>query len=84
MGESPGRHPYYIADSIGPAVADMIAASQRVKGVPSTPAFLAGFSEGGWASLAALRVLESRGNKSSAQRRLPVLTTFGECRCQQR
>ena len=63
MGESPGRHPYYIADSIGPAVADMIAASQRVKGVPSTPAFLAGFSEGGWASLAALRVLESRGQQ---------------------
>ena len=63
MGESPGRHPYYIADSIGPAVADMIAASQRVKGVPSTPAFLAGFSEGGWASLAAVRVLESRGQQ---------------------
>jgi pimeloyl-ACP methyl ester carboxylesterase len=63
MGESPGRHPYYIADSIGPAVADMIAASQRVKGVPGAPAFLAGFSEGGWASLAALRVLESRGQQ---------------------
>ena len=61
MGESPGKHPYYIADSIGPAVADMIAASQRVKGVPSTPVFLSGFSEGGWASLAALRVLESKG-----------------------
>jgi pimeloyl-ACP methyl ester carboxylesterase len=60
MGESPGRHPYYIADSIGPAVADMVTASQRVKGVPTTPVFLAGFSEGGWASLAALRVLESR------------------------
>jgi pimeloyl-ACP methyl ester carboxylesterase len=61
MGESPGKHPYYIADSIGPAVADMIAASQRVKGVPSAPVFLSGFSEGGWASLAALRVLESKG-----------------------
>lgn len=61
LGDSPGKHPYYIADSIGPAVADMIAASQRVKGVPSAPVFLSGFSEGGWASLAALRVLESRG-----------------------
>jgi pimeloyl-ACP methyl ester carboxylesterase len=61
MGESPGRHPYYIADSIGPAVADMIAASQQIKGVPSAAVFLAGFSEGGWASLAALRVLESKG-----------------------
>src|SRR5688572_10249250 len=61
MGESPGKHPYYIADSIGPAVADMIAASQRVTGVPSAPVFLSGFSEGGWASLAALRVLESKG-----------------------
>lgn len=63
MGESPGRHPYYIADSIGPAVADMVTASQRVKGVPTTPVFLAGFSEGGWASLAALRVLESKGQQ---------------------
>ncbi len=63
MGESPGKHPYYVADSIGPAVADMVTASQRVTGVPSAPVFLSGFSEGGWASLAALRVLESRGQE---------------------
>ncbi len=61
LGDSPGKHPYYIAASIGPAVADMVAASQRVKGVPNAPVFLSGFSEGGWASLAALRVLESKG-----------------------
>ena len=61
MGESGGRHPYYIADAIGPAVAGMIEASQRVQGVPRGPAFLSGFSEGGWASLAALRVMEDKG-----------------------
>ena len=61
MGDSPGRHPYYVADAIGPAVAGMIEASQRVPGVPNGPVFLSGFSEGGWASLVALRVLESRG-----------------------
>jgi pimeloyl-ACP methyl ester carboxylesterase len=61
MGESPGKHPYYVADAIGPAVAGMIEASQRVEGVPGGPAFLSGFSEGGWASLAALRLLESKG-----------------------
>jgi pimeloyl-ACP methyl ester carboxylesterase len=61
MGDSPGRHPYYVADAIGPAVAGMIEASQRVPGVPNGPVFLSGFSEGGWASLAALQVLESRG-----------------------
>ena len=61
MGESSGRHPYYVADAIGPAVAGMIEASQRVQGVPSGPAFLSGFSEGGWASLAALRLMESKG-----------------------
>jgi pimeloyl-ACP methyl ester carboxylesterase len=61
LGESPGRHPYYIADAIGPAVAGMIDASHRVRGVPDSPVFLSGFSEGGWASLAALRILESEG-----------------------
>jgi pimeloyl-ACP methyl ester carboxylesterase len=61
LGDSPGRHPYYVADAIGPAVVGMIEASQRVPGVPNGPVFLSGFSEGGWASLAALRVLESQG-----------------------
>lgn len=61
LGESTGRHPYYVADSIGPAVAGMIEASQGVKGVPDDRVFLSGFSEGGWASLAALRVLEGKG-----------------------
>jgi len=61
LGDSPGRHPYYVADAIGPAVVGMIEASQRVQGVPNGPVFLSGFSEGGWASLAALRVLESKG-----------------------
>jgi pimeloyl-ACP methyl ester carboxylesterase len=61
LGSGPGRHPYYVAEEIAPAVADMIEAAQRVEGVPDTPVFLAGFSEGGWASLAALRLLEARG-----------------------
>lgn len=63
LGESPGRHPYYIADSIGPAVVGMVEASQRVPGLPSGPVFLSGFSEGGWASLAALRILEADGKR---------------------
>jgi pimeloyl-ACP methyl ester carboxylesterase len=61
MGISPGRHPYYVADMIGPSVAAMVEAARRVKGVPQAPVFLAGFSEGGWASLAALRTLEAQG-----------------------
>lgn len=63
LGESEGRHPYYVADSIGPAVVGMIEASQRVQGVPGGPVFLSGFSEGGWASLAALRILEADGKR---------------------
>ena len=63
LGESQGRHPYYIADAIGPSVAGMIEASHRVPGVPDGPVFLSGFSEGGWASLAALRILESEGKR---------------------
>ncbi len=61
LGESGGRHPYYVADAIGPAVVAMIEAAERLDGVPSAPVFLSGFSEGGWASLAALRVLEDEG-----------------------
>ncbi len=63
LGESQGRHPYYVADAIGPAVVAMIEVAQRIEGVPTTPVFLSGFSEGGWASLAALRVLESKGRQ---------------------
>ena len=63
LGESVGRHPYYVADAIAPAVAGMIEASQRVAGVPDDPVFLSGFSEGGWASLAALRLLERQGTE---------------------
>jgi len=61
LGDSPGKHPYYVAAAIGPAVVGMIEASQRVQGVPGNPVFLSGFSEGGWASLAALRLLEGQG-----------------------
>jgi pimeloyl-ACP methyl ester carboxylesterase len=61
LGESPGKHPYYVADSIGPAVVAMIEASQRLEQVPDAPVFLSGFSQGGWASLAALRLMESQG-----------------------
>lgn len=61
MGVSPGKHPYYVAEAIGPAVAGMVIAAQQIEGVPDDPAFLSGFSEGGWASLAALGVLEAQG-----------------------
>jgi pimeloyl-ACP methyl ester carboxylesterase len=63
LGESSGRHPYYVAEEIGPAVVGMIDAAQRLEHVPEGPVFLSGFSEGGWASLAALRTLESRGQR---------------------
>jgi hypothetical protein len=39
----------------------MLVAAQRLKGAPGGPVFLSGFSEGGWASLAALRILEAEG-----------------------
>jgi hypothetical protein len=60
LGDSAGRHPYYVADAIGPAVVAMLEAAQRLKMVPKAPVFLSGFSEGAWASLAALRILQSQ------------------------
>jgi pimeloyl-ACP methyl ester carboxylesterase len=62
LGDSPGRHPYYVAEAIGPAVVAMIAAAQQLQSVPKSSVFLSGFSEGAWASLAALRILESEGD----------------------
>jgi pimeloyl-ACP methyl ester carboxylesterase len=61
LGDSPGRHPYYVADAIGPAIFAMIEAAQQLQAVPKAPVFLAGFSEGAWASLVALRLLEDGG-----------------------
>lgn len=61
LGDSPGRHPYYVAEAIGAAVVAMIEAAQRLKTVPKSSVFLSGFSEGAWASLAAVRILESEG-----------------------
>ena len=61
LGDSPGRHPYYVADAIGPAVVAMIDAAQQLKTVPKASVFLSGFSEGAWASLAASHILESEG-----------------------
>jgi len=61
LGVSEGRHPYYVADAIAPSIVAMIDAARRIEGVPDAPVFLAGFSEGGWASLAALRLLEQQG-----------------------
>jgi predicted esterase len=61
LGGGPGKHPYYVAEEIAPSVVAMIEAAQRIEGVPAAPVFLTGFSQGGWASLAALQGLEARG-----------------------
>lgn len=61
MGSSPGKHPYYVAEAVGPSVVAMIDAAMRLEDIPDKPVFLSGFSEGGWASLVALKILEGRG-----------------------
>ena len=63
LGVSNRPHPYYIADDTARAVIDMIHAVRRIHGVPASPPFLMGFSEGGYASLAAQRALEQKGEK---------------------
>jgi pimeloyl-ACP methyl ester carboxylesterase len=61
LGVSDRVHPYYVKAEIAPSVVGMIDAAQRLDAVPKAPVFLAGFSEGGWASFAALEALEARG-----------------------
>jgi hypothetical protein len=61
LGVSEGPHPYLVAAESARAVIDMIHAVRHIKGVPAGPPFLAGFSEGGFVTLAAQRALEARG-----------------------
>lgn len=63
LGISPGPHPYYVAADTARAVIDMIHAVRHIRGVPQGAPFLMGFSEGGYASLAAQRALEAEGEK---------------------
>lgn len=63
LGVSQGPHPYYVAADTARAVVDMIHAARHIAGVPAAPPFLIGFSEGGYASLAAQRALEAEGEK---------------------
>jgi hypothetical protein len=61
QGGSPGAHPYYVEDEAARSVTAMIAAAGRMPGAPAAPPFLAGFSEGGSATFAALGALEASG-----------------------
>jgi pimeloyl-ACP methyl ester carboxylesterase len=63
LGVSEIRHPYLIADPQARTVVSMIEAARRVEGVPNGPVFLTGHSEGGHASLAAMRMLEASGEE---------------------
>ena len=61
LGISKPPHPYYVAADTARAVIDLIHAVRHVNGVPDNPPLLLGFSEGGYASLAAQRTMEAHG-----------------------
>lgn len=63
LGVSTLPHPYYVASDTARAVVDMIHSVRHIRGVPSSAPFLVGFSEGGYASLAAQRALEAAGER---------------------
>jgi pimeloyl-ACP methyl ester carboxylesterase len=63
LGISSRPQSYFVAADTARAVIDLLHAARHVEGVPSSPPFLIGFSEGGYASLAAQRVLEQQGEK---------------------
>lgn len=69
LGISKRPHPYFVAADTARAVRDMIHAVRHIERVPNTPPLLIGFSEGGYASLAAQRSMEATGE--------PVLATAG-------
>lgn len=59
LGASGGPHPYFVATDTARAVVDMIHAVRHIDGVPRDAPLLIGFSEGGYASLAAQRAMEA-------------------------
>lgn len=61
LGVSRRPHPYYVAADSARAVIDMIHAVRHIAGVPGSPPFLIGFSEGAYANLAVQRALEAGG-----------------------
>ena len=65
-GVSKLPHPYYVATDTARAVIDMIHAVRHVKGVPTGAPLLAGFSQGGYSSLATQRAMEAIGEEVKA------------------
>lgn len=63
LGDSPLTHTYYAADDTARAVIDLLDAARTVPGFPAAPPFLAGFSQGGHACLAAQQALEAAGRQ---------------------
>lgn len=61
LGASPLTHTYLVKDDTARAVTDLLAAVHPLAGVPETPPFLIGFSQGAHASLAAQAALEAAG-----------------------
>jgi pimeloyl-ACP methyl ester carboxylesterase len=61
LGGSSPPHAYLVADEEARAVIAMIDFARQVHGVPQGPVFLSGFSQGGQATMAALRALEASG-----------------------
>lgn len=63
LGVSEGRHPYYHSESAAASVVDLLRAARRVAEARGfawpEKLFLAGFSQGGHATIAALRELEA-------------------------
>ncbi len=59
LGVSRRPQTYLVAADMARAVVDMIHAVRHIPGVPAGAPFLLGFSEGGYASLAAQRALEA-------------------------
>ena len=85
LGESAGRHPYYVADEIGPAVAAMIEASAAT----GTRAQGSGVPVGVFGGrMGEPRCASRPGEQGATGPRLRAsrgtLMTFGVCRCQQR
>jgi pimeloyl-ACP methyl ester carboxylesterase len=63
LGRSPGRHPYYHTESTAASVVDLLRAARRLAAAAGFAwpgnLFLTGFSQGGHATVAALRELET-------------------------
>ena len=81
LGESPGRHPYYVADAIGPAVAGMIEAVSACQACRAAQCSSRGFRKADGRASRRFASSKARAGRCWVLLKWLARMTFDVCRC---